>query len=158
MAFYGNDKFISKFLIISILAFSLFIIIYPNFQPMGGGPHYDCNRGFEQEAQNISAAISSYFSEPDRTQIPSYNDLVNSGDYPLKNIDLKRRDKLIKESEFSVDILGDTIDGIKIVLSSKAGKCPFDKGKCPRLHKGKFYVLKPWGDTEGMWLSNYEKN
>ena len=69
-----------------------------------------------------------YFSEPDRTQIPSYNDLVNSGDYPLKNIDLKRRDKLIRESEFFVYILGDEIDEIKIVLSSKWESVLLTKG------------------------------
>ena len=81
--------------------------------------------------------------------------MVKSGDYSLENIDLKRRDKLFKESEFSVDILGDTSNEIKIVLSSKEGKCPFGRWKCPRQFKGKFYVAKMGGGV-GVWLDSYE--
>ena len=44
---------------------------------------------------------------------------------PLENYDLKCREKLFKESEFSVDILRTPDSEIKIVLSSKKGKCPF---------------------------------
>jgi len=57
---------------------------------MGGGPHYDCNREFVTEAQNVAGALYSYFSEPNRTEVPSYSYLVNSGDYSLENIDFKR--------------------------------------------------------------------
>lgn len=74
-------------------------------------------------------AIADYFSVPTRTQIPSISDLVNSGNYTLmENRDSKRKEKIVKESEFSVVILGDDVSGeIKIVLTSKANKCPFDK-------------------------------
>jgi hypothetical protein len=96
------------------------------------------------------------FSEPSRTQIPSYSDLVKSGDYSLENIDLKRRDKLYRESEFSVDILRNTSDEIIIVLSCSEGKCPFDRGKCPRQFKGKFYVAKMDGGS-GVWLDSWEE-
>jgi hypothetical protein len=155
MVVYGNNKVVQGFLIFSVVAF-LFAFIYPNFEPMGGGPHYNCNSQFEREAQNIDAAISNYFSEPTRTQIPSYSDLINSGDYPLENIDLKRRDKLIKESELSVDILGDDIGEITIVLSSKEGKCPFYRWKCPRQIRGEIYVRRMGGSGANGWLNGYE--
>ena len=127
MAVYGNNKVVRGFLVFSVLTF-LFAFIYPNFEPLGGGPHYDCNRKFESEAQCIASALADYFAIPSRTQIPSYSDLVKSGHYPLENIDLKRRDKLYKESEFSVDILGDAFGEITIVLSSKERNVLFTGG------------------------------
>ena len=153
---YGGNKIVKSFLIISAAVF-LFAIVYPNFEPYGGGrPHYDCNRRFEAEAQNIASAISSYYAVPTRTQVPSYGDLVISGDYQLKNIDLKRREKLIKESEFSVNILGDDYDEITIVLSAKEEKCPFHRWKCPRPILGKIYVLRMEGSESNGWLNGYE--
>ena len=150
---FGKNKLVSGIIIFSILFF-LVGIVYPNFQPMGGGPHYNCNAKFEREAQNIAGALSSYFSEPSRTQIPSYSDLLNSEYDPLEDYDLKRREKLFKESEFSVDIWADASGIITIVLSSKEGKCPFYRWKCPRRPKGKFYVVKMW--DKGKWVDNYE--
>ena len=155
IAVYGYNKIVRGFLIFLAVIF-LFAIIYPNFQPMGGGPHYDCNRSIEREANNIAGALYSYFLEPNRTEIPSYSDLVKSGDYSLENIDLKRRDKLYKEAEFSVAILGDTYSEIKIVLTSKEGKCPFGRRKCPRRFKGKYYVAKMGGGV-GIWLDSWEE-
>ena len=155
MAVYGNNKIVRGFLIFSILAF-LFGIIYPNFLHSGNVPHYDCNRRIEREANNIAGALANYFAVPDRTQIPSYSDLIKSGDYSLENIDLKRRDQLYKESEFSVHILGDTFSDIKIVLTAKEGKCPFGRWKCPRQFKGKFYVAKMGGGA-GVWLDSWEE-
>jgi hypothetical protein len=153
-AFFGNNKFETGFLIFSAATF-LFGIIYPNFLHSGNVPHYDCNSRIEREAQNVAQALENYFAVPDRTEIPSYSDLVNSGDYSLENIDLKRRDKLYKESEFSVHILGDTFSEIKIVLTCKKGKCPFGRRKCPRRFKGKYYVAKMEGGV-GVWLDSYE--
>jgi hypothetical protein len=159
---YGDNKIARGFLVFWILSF-LFAFIYPNVQPYGGGPHYNCNGKIESEAQNIAAAISDYFAVPTRTQVPSYSDLVKSGNYPsknnypLQNIDLKRRDKLIKESEFSVDILSDNNDEIMIMLSAKEGKCPFHRWKCPRPILGKIYVLRMGGSgSNGGWLNGYE--
>ena len=54
--------------------------------------------------------------------------MIKSGDYPLENIDLKGSEKLFKESEFSFDNLSAAYSEIKIVLSSKEGKCPFTDG------------------------------
>ena len=155
MAVYGNNKVVRGFLVFSVLTF-LFAFIYPNFEPLGGGPHYDCNRKFESEAQCIASALADYFAIPSRTQIPSYSDLVKSGHYPLENIDLKRRDKLYKESEFSVDILGDAFGEITIVLSSKEGKCPFYRWKCPRQIRGKIYVRRIGGSGASEWLNSHE--
>jgi hypothetical protein len=157
MAVYGTNKVVRGFLIFSILASILaflFVTNYPRQQLIGEGIHYDCNRRIEYEAQNIVAAINSYLAVPERTQTPSISDLVNSGDYSLENIDLKRRDKLYKESEFSIKILGD-VSEILIVLSCKKGKCPFYRWKCPRLFKGKFYVYK-MSNGGGMWVDSYE--
>ena len=116
MAFYGNNKFVSRFLIFSIFAIFLFINIYPNF---AHGPHHcSCKDRFEGEASNIAAAISSYFSEPSRTQTPSISDLVNSEDYVLlENRDSKYK-KLVEKSEFSVAILDGDVNEIPIVVSS----------------------------------------
>jgi hypothetical protein len=153
MAFYGNNKFVSRFLIFSIFAIFLFINIYPNF---AYGPHHcDCKNRLEGEANNIAAAISSYFSEPSRTQIPSINDLINSEDYVLlENRDSKYK-KLVEESEFSIAILDD--DEIPIVVRSKEGKCPFEKGECP-WSKGEVYVQKVGGSGGGVWHDSYEEN
>ena len=152
-SFFGKNKLVSGIIIFSILFF-LVGIVYPNFHPCGSGPHYNCNAKFEREAHNISSALANYFSEPSRTQIPSYSDLLNSEYEPLESYDLKRRDKLFKESEFSVDIQTDASEKITIVLSSKEEKCPFYRWKCPRRFKGKFYVLKMWDN--GKWVDNYE--
>jgi len=163
---HGNNKVVSGILIFSVLTFLLGIIYasyqynflgfnYPFSKARLRGPHYRCNAKIESEAQSIAVAIASYFSVPDRKQIPSYNDLVKSGEYPLVGIDSKRREKLFKESEFSVNIRGDVSDEIIIVLSSKEGKCPFYRWKCPRKFKGKFYVLKMGDSDSGVWLDTY---
>jgi len=152
MTFYGNNKFVSRFLIFSIFAIFLFIIIYPNF---AHGPHH-CIFGLEAEANNIAAAIANYFAIPSRTQIPSISDLVNSGDYTLlENRDSKYK-KLVEESEFSVAILDGDVNEIPIVVSSKEGRCPFQKGECP-WSKGEVYVLKMGSGDNGVWLDSYEE-
>ena len=106
--------------------------------------------------QQIAAAIASYFSEPDRKELPSFNELEKSGEYPLIPNDLKRREKLFKESAFSVDIWEDDSDGIIIALSAKEGKCPYYRWKCPRRFKGKYYVLKMMSREPGVWLDSYD--
>jgi len=154
MAVFGINKFVGGFLIFSIIAFSLGTH-YDRQQPFPSGPHYYCNIRIEREADNVAQAIAIYYSEPSRTKIPSYSELVKLGYYPLGNIDLKRRGKLFKESEFSIEILGNARDEIKIVLSSAEGKCPFGRWGCPRRFKGKYYVEKMEGGV-GVWLDSYE--
>jgi hypothetical protein len=138
------------FLIGFALAGLSFVIIYPNFTHRHH--HCSCKAKFEAEANNIAAAMSNYFAIPNRTQIPTINDLVDSGDYTLlENRDLKHK-KLVQESEFFLAILGNDNDEITIVVSSKEGKCPFEKGKCP-WSKGEVYV-KEIGHS-GVWLDSY---
>ena len=152
---YGDNKIVRGFLFFSVVAF-FSAIIYPNFEPYGGGPHSNCNGKFEYEAQAVASALADYFAVPTRTQIPRYSDLIVSGNYPSEKIDLKRRAKLFKESEFSIDILGDDSDELRIVLSSKEGKCPFYRWKCPRRILGKIYVLRTGGSGASGWLNGYE--
>jgi len=153
-SFFGINKVVIGILIFSISTFLLNIqgIHYLN----STRPHRMCNVKIEMEALNIASAIASYFSEPQRTQFPCYNDLIKSGDYSLEGVDLKRREKLFKESEFSIAILDGDVNEIPIVVSSKEGKCPFEKGKCLRRFKGKFFVLKMGDYDSGVWLDSYE--
>lgn len=155
MAFNAKNKFLSRFLIFSIFAIFLFIIIYPNF--IHTPHHCNCKAGLEGEANNIAAAIASYFSDPSRTQVPSISDLVNSEDYVLlENRDSKYK-KLVEESEFSIAILDGDVNEIPIMVSSKEGKCPFEKGRCP-WSKGEVYVLKIGSSFSGEWHNSYEEN
>jgi hypothetical protein len=163
----GKNKLVSGILILSFLnILSGFIYAHSQYNFLGinypfsrasiRGPHYRCNAKIEMEAQQIADAIASYFSEPDRKELPSFNELVKSGEYPLIPKDLKRREKLFKESAFSVDIWNDESDGIMIALSAKEGKCPYYRWKCPRRFKGKYYVLKMMGRERGVWLDSYD--
>ena len=149
----GLKRKLGLFLISLVLAGLSFVIIYPNFTH--GSHHCNCKARLEGEANNIAAAIANYFAIPTRTQVPSISDLVNSEDYILlENRDSKYK-KLVEESEFSAAILDG--DEIPIVVSSKEGKCPFEKGKCP-WSKGGVYVLKMEGSGGGVWLDSYEEN
>jgi hypothetical protein len=163
----GKNKVASGILIFSFLTILIGFIYasyqynflgynYPFSKARMRGPHHRCNVKFEMEAQQIASAIADYLAVPDRKQIPSFNELVKSGEYPLIPDDLKRREKLFKESEFSVDIWNDESDGIFIALSSKEGKCPYYRWKCPRRFKGKFYVLKVGKYDSGEWLDSYD--
>ena len=150
----GLKRKLGLFLISLVLAGFSFVIIYPNF--IHTPHHCNCKAGLEGEANNIAAAISSYFSEPTRTQIPSISDLVNSEDYVLlENRDSKYK-KLVEESEFFVAILDGDVNEIPIVVSSKEGRCPFQKGECP-WSKGEVYVLKMGSGDNGVWLESYEE-
>ena len=74
----------------------------------------------------------------------------------LENRDSKYK-KLVEESEFSIAILDGDVNEIPIVVSSKEGRCPFQKGECP-WSKGEVYVLKMGSGDSGVWLNSYEKN
>ena len=143
------------FLISLVLAGFSFVIIYPNF---AHGPHHcNCKAGLEGEANNIAAAIANYFAIPTRTQVPSISDLVNSGDYILLEDRDSKYKKLVEESEFSIAILDGDVNEIPIMVSSKEGKCPFEKGRCP-WSKGEVYVLKIGSSYSGEWHNSYEEN
>jgi len=163
----GKNKVASGILIFSFLTILIGFIYasyqynflgfgYPFSKATMRGPHHRCNAKIEWEAQSIAAAIASYFSEPDRKELPSFDELVKSGEYPLIPNDLKRREKLFTESAFSVDIWEDESDGIIIAIYARAGKCPYYRWKCPRRFKGKYYVLKMRGNDSGGWVDSYE--
>ena len=154
--FNTNKKVVLSSLIFIALTF-LINFVYVHLKPDGSYPHYRCNEKLEAEAQNFEMALLDYFSIPDRKEIPSFTDLVNSGHFSrIYNKDLKRRDKLIRESEFSVKILGD-VNEILIVISCKKGKCPFYRWKCSRPYKGKFYVRRMGGSEVDEWLDSLEE-
>ena len=137
------------FLICFALVGLSFIVIYPNFTYRSH--HCSCKAKFEAEANNIAAAISSYFAIPTRTQIPTISDLVHSGDYTLLENRESKYKKLVQESGFFIAILEDDFSEYAIVLYSREGKCPFEKGKCP-WSKGDVYVKKM--GHSGVWLDS----
>ncbi len=66
-----------------------------------------CSRA-ETDAQSTIAALSSYFSEPDNTSIPSFADLQSAED-------------LIVNNTVTVSASG---DGASISVSDDSGRCP----------------------------------
>ena len=65
----------------------------------------------ETDAQHIVAAIASYFSDPDRTSIPSIQDLVDAEELMLNN----------DTSDASITQSG---TGAVIEVTDTANKCP----------------------------------
>ena len=150
----GLKRKLVLFLISSAMAGFSFAFIYLNFVHIPH--HYYCKAELEGEANKVAAAIASYFSEPSRTQIPSISDLINSEDYVLlENRDSKYK-KLVEESEFSIAIVDGDVNEIPIVVSSKEGRCPFQKGECS-WSKGEVFVLTYGSSQFPVWLSSYEE-
>ena len=140
-----------------VIALSLLAVIYYNHLRSVSNIHYNCNARFEAEAHAIAAAIAYYFSDPSRTQIPSIDDLVKTGGYvPIGRGRSQNGYKLVKESEFSIAIVGKDVSQITIVLSSKKGKCSFYRGKCRRRFMGQYYVYKMYGDGGRAWQDKYQ--
>ena len=154
----GLKRKLGLFLISLVLAGLSFVIIIPNFAPHRSH-HCSCKAKLEGEANNIASAIADYFAIPTRTQVPSISDLVNSECYILlENRDSKYK-KLVEESEFSAAILDGDVNEIPIVVSSKEGRCPFEKGWCPGSKGGVYVLVLKMGDSGGgVWLDSYEEN
>ena len=151
------DYIIKSFAV--VIALVLLAVIYFSHLRTISNIHYICNARFEAEALTIAAAIADYFSDPSKTQIPSIGDLVKTGGYePISSRRTKNRDQLVKESEFSIAILGEDASQITIVLSSKKGRCPFYRGECRRRFKGQYYVYKMYGDLGRAWQDKYPQN
>ena len=134
-----------------VIAVALLIIVCAYHAPLFIYiPHHcSCKARLEGEAYNVEAAMAAYFSEPQRTQIPSISDLVNTGCYTY----FKENADLVRESQFEVTILGRDFNDSMITVSTKAGRCPFQEGECP-WSKGQVYVKKIHG--EGEWLDSDE--
>ena len=68
----------------------------------------------ETDAQNILAAVASYFSEPEHTQTPTIADLVAEEDLSLNN------------AQASANITGSSTGTITVVVTDDSGRCPRD--------------------------------
>ncbi len=67
----------------------------------------------ETDAQNILAALASYFSEPDHTQTPSIDDLINSESLSLNN-----------DTTGNTQVTGSTSGTITVTVTDESGRCP----------------------------------
>jgi prepilin-type N-terminal cleavage/methylation domain-containing protein len=69
-----------------------------------------CSRA-EADGQNVLAALASYFSEPNNTQLPSVDDLKNAEDLTLND----GNDATLSEPE----------DGVyQVAVTDGSGRCP----------------------------------
>jgi prepilin-type N-terminal cleavage/methylation domain-containing protein len=71
-----------------------------------------CSRA-EQDAQSVLAALSSYFSEPDHTTIPTIGDLETTEGLTLNNV--------------NASLAENTGTGVvTVVVTDESGRCPRD--------------------------------
>ena len=66
----------------------------------------------ESDVQNTLAALSSYFSEPDRTSTPYVADLQNAEQLSLNN------------GAANTQVTGDTDTGFTVTVTDASGRCP----------------------------------
>ena len=106
----GNSKgftLIELMIVIAIIGI-LAAIAIPNFLRYRDKAF--CSRS-ETDAQNILAAMSSYFADPDHTEVPDLADLTRDEDLVLNN-----------SSEVSITTTG---NGAVIWVGDDAGRCPY---------------------------------
>jgi len=82
----------------------------------------------EGDAQNTLAALSSYFSEPTRTQLPSVAELGTAEELSLNN----------NQNANSVNIT--TLNGFTVTVVDESGRCP----------RGTIYSAS-MGGAQGSW-------
>ena len=105
----GNSKgftLIELMIVIAIIGI-LAAIAIPNFIAYRDKAYCGYAEG---DAQNTLAALSSYFSEPDRTTLPSIGDLVGAEELSLNN------------STGSVVL--NTTNGFTVSVDDDSGRCP----------------------------------
>ncbi len=68
----------------------------------------------ETDAQNILAALASYFSEPEHTQTPTIDELVNLESLSLNNL------------QASALVSGSSTGTITVTVTDDSGRCPRD--------------------------------
>ena len=66
----------------------------------------------ETDAQNVLAAVASYFSEPEHTQTPTIAELVNLEDLSLNNLTA------------SALVTGSSTGTITVEVTDDSGRCP----------------------------------
>jgi prepilin-type N-terminal cleavage/methylation domain-containing protein len=67
----------------------------------------------ETDAQNILAALASYFSEPDHTQTPDIQDLEDTEDLTLNN----------NQANMAL-VSGSSTGTITVTVTDQSGRCP----------------------------------
>ena len=87
-----------------------------------------CSYG-EQDAQSVSAALASYFSEPDHTQTPNVDQLILTEQLSTNN------------APASIDIDESTEPGVTKIMVQD------DSGRCPRSTE----YFKTMGGQQGYW-------
>jgi len=107
--------------IIGILA----AIAIPNFIAYRNKAY--CSQA-ESDAQNALAALSSYFSEPDRTGLPGAGDLATYENFTSNN------------GSSNIAISGDPNGTISVAVTDASGRCP----------RGGTYTATMGGD-DGTW-------
>ena len=121
----GNSKgftLIELMIVIAIIGI-LAAIAIPNFIAYRDKAYCGYAEG---DAQNTLAALSSYFSEPTRTQLPSIGELVTAEELSLNNMTA------------SVDLTEN--NGFIVVVTDDSGRCP----------RGNTYTAT-MGGAQGSW-------
>ena len=123
-----SEHWATKSFCILFVAFCMYTVLFL-ILPILGYDFFGVNEStcsaIESDAQNTHAALASYFSEPDKDEVPTLQDLVESEGYYIN-----------KNHTVIVD---GTIDRIRVTVIDNKGKCP----------RGKKYVLEMGED----WLT-----
>ena len=106
----GNSKgftLIELMIVIAIIGI-LAAIAIPNFIAYRDKAYCGYAEG---DAQNTLAALSSYFSEPDRTQLPTVPQLIGAEELSLNN-------------SAANSVLITTASGFTVTVLDESGRCP----------------------------------
>jgi len=123
----GNSKgftLIELMIVIAIIGI-LAAIAIPNFIAYRDKAYCGYAEG---DAQNTLAALSSYFSEPTRTQLPLVSELVTAEELSLNN----------NQNATSVNLT--TLNGFTVTVVDESGRCP----------RGTTYAAT-MGGAQGSW-------
>jgi hypothetical protein len=114
--------------ITSLIMLSVFVMweTYLRGSCIGCGSKPSCSYA-ETDAMNTMAALSAYYAEPGRTDVPSIKTLVD-----VENLSLNG----------TAYIFGDVPSSIMVIVSDATKKCP----------RGNYYVTRMSGDSVGYWL------
>lgn len=122
------------FKIVNVISFVLLssVVLYGTYlrgSCYGCGPRQSCSKA-ETDAQNILAALSSYYAEPDRTDVPSIEMLRISENLSLNN----------EEAE----IFGSATGTITVIIADTSKRCP----------RGNYFITDMGGNV-GYWLEEW---
>jgi len=125
----NSEHWATKTFCLLWVAFCMYWILFLFLPDLGydflGVNKYTCSN-IESDAQNTLAALAAYFSEPDKDEVPTLQDLV-------------RTENLILH-KFSTVLIDGPRDRLRITVIDNKRKCP----------RGKKYVVD-MGGTSGTW-------